>query len=270
MAGLSVVKDTTAGTAVGRDSPRDPWHTRAMATFALVHGSMHGGWCWRDLVPELERRGHRTIAPDLPCEDVDAGISEYASVVESALDAAGVGARDPGGSGDDVVFVGHSLGCRTIPVLANGRPGSRLVFLCSVPTGPAAVDPASFAGMVTPEFNAAEIEVRADGARRMAAESAKRVFFHDCDEATASWAASRLRWQGPRPLAEPMPFESWPDVLAQVILTQDDRAVRLEWAMAEASRWLDGREPVLLPGSHSPFFSRPAELAEELVAFAAS
>ena len=32
-----------------------------MALFALVHGSMHGGFCWRDLVPELERLGHRGV-----------------------------------------------------------------------------------------------------------------------------------------------------------------------------------------------------------------
>ena len=37
-----------------------------MATFALVHGSWHGGWCWNLLVDELEKRGHRSVAPDLP------------------------------------------------------------------------------------------------------------------------------------------------------------------------------------------------------------
>jgi pimeloyl-ACP methyl ester carboxylesterase len=245
-----------------------------MAIFALVHGSMHGGWCWRDLIPELEQRGHRAFAPDLPCEDVEAGLTEYADVVESALDAALDATLDATSDtrdgGDEVVLVGHSLGCRTIPVVASRRPGSRMVFLCSVPTGPAAVDPESFAGMVTDEFRAAEIEVRADGARRMAPESARRVFYHDCDPATAEWAASRLRFQGSLPLTEAMPFDEWPQVPTQVILTDDDRAIRVEWAISAASTWLGGRAPVRLPGSHSPFFSHPAALADELVAFATS
>jgi hypothetical protein len=140
-----------------------------------------------------------------------------------------------------------------------------MIFLCSVPTGPRAVDPETFSGMVTDEFLRAEVEQRPDGARRMSEESAKRVFYHDCDEATADWAASRLRWQGPLPLVEPMPFDDWPDVPAHVILTREDRAIRHEWATAEASRWLDGKAPVLLPGSHSPFFSRPAVLADALI-----
>ena len=50
-----------------------------MAVFALVHGSMHGSWCWRELVPLLEQRGHRAVTPDLPCDDVAAGLAEYAA-----------------------------------------------------------------------------------------------------------------------------------------------------------------------------------------------
>ena len=44
-----------------------------MTTFVLVHGGYHGGWCWELLIAELEARGHATIAPDLPCDDPDAG-----------------------------------------------------------------------------------------------------------------------------------------------------------------------------------------------------
>lgn len=31
----------------------------------LVHGAWHGGWCWAELVRELEARGHPTYAPTL-------------------------------------------------------------------------------------------------------------------------------------------------------------------------------------------------------------
>ncbi|HEX9065694.1 MAG TPA: alpha/beta hydrolase family protein [Streptosporangiaceae bacterium] len=36
-----------------------------MATFVLVHGAMHGGWCWRDVGRWLSSRGHEVIAPTL-------------------------------------------------------------------------------------------------------------------------------------------------------------------------------------------------------------
>jgi hypothetical protein len=51
-----------------------------------------------------------------------------------------------------------------------------------------------------------------------------------------------------------------------IVLAREDRAVRFEWARDEARRWLGGREPVVLPGDHSPFLSCPALLADTLCA----
>lgn len=244
-----------------------------MALFALVHGSMHGGWCWRDLVPELERRGHRAVAPDLPCDDASAGLAQYADAVEAAIDGlagGGAGGDAAGASGaggrEPLVLVGHSLGSRTIPVVATRRPGARMIFLCSVPTGAGAVDAAAFAGMVTPEYATALFHDRGDGAKRIDAEAARGVFYGACDAATAAWAASRLRWQGARPLGEPAPFAKWPAGPLDVVLTREDRTVRFDWAAREASRWLGGRPLRVLPGDHSPFLCCPRELADVLEA----
>ncbi len=87
-----------------------------MATFGLVHGAWHGGWAWDPLRAELEARGHRVVAPDLPCEDPEAGAAEYAAVVRAAL-----------GGADDAIVVGHSLGGMTIPLV----PARMLVYLCA-------------------------------------------------------------------------------------------------------------------------------------------
>ena len=225
-----------------------------MSVFALVHGSMHGSWCWRDLIPELERRGHSAVGPDLPCEDAEAGPEEYAACVEAAM-----------GEARDVVLVGHSLGGRTLPLLATRRPVRAMVFLCCVPTGIGAVSPEAFVEMVTPEFREASVVTRGDGARRMQADSARTVFYHDCPPEVSAWAAGSLRWQGERHLVEALPLEEWPATSLQVILARHDRAVQFDWAQREARRWLGGREPLLLDGDHSPFLSRPAELADLLV-----
>src|SRR5690242_18591193 len=36
-----------------------------MATFVLVHGAWHGGWCWQKVIPFLEAAGHQGYAPTL-------------------------------------------------------------------------------------------------------------------------------------------------------------------------------------------------------------
>ena len=112
-----------------------------MTTLALVHGAYHGAWCWDRVIPLLTARGIDVVAPELPCEDPAAGIAEYATIVEAALDGR-----------DDVVIVGHSLGGLTIPVVASHRPIRRMVFLCSVPTGPGPAVAGAMAEMVTEEF----------------------------------------------------------------------------------------------------------------------
>jgi len=30
-----------------------------MADFLLIHGAWHGAWCWKKLVPELQKAGHQ-------------------------------------------------------------------------------------------------------------------------------------------------------------------------------------------------------------------
>jgi pimeloyl-ACP methyl ester carboxylesterase len=224
-----------------------------MTTFALVHGAYHGAWCWTRLGKELESRGLEVVAPDLPCDDPAAGLAEYAATVEAAI-----------GERDDVVLVGHSLGSMTIPLVAAHRPVRRLIFLCSVPTGPGPALDGQLSGMVTPEFMAAPRFHDADGREVLGNQAARQLFFDDCPEADAWWAVAMLRPQSSRPLVDPSPLVEWPDVPQTVILSRDDRVVRASWAEPAARHRLGGRDPVLLPGSHSPFLSRPAALADVL------
>jgi len=229
-----------------------------MTTVALVHGAHHGAWCWDRVVPLLNAHGLDTVAPELPCEDPTAGIAEYAAVVEAALDGH-----------DDVVIVGHSLGSLTIPVVASHRPIRRMIFLCSVPTGPGPAIGGSMAEMVTPEFMTAPRFRDEAGVELLSNQAFRRLFFDDCSDADADWAVSRLRPQAARPTSEPSPITSWPDVAQSIVLAADDRCVRHSWAVPAARRRLDHEEPIILPGSHSPFLARPARLADVLSAEAA-
>ncbi|MEZ4572354.1 MAG: hypothetical protein R2849_18965 [Thermomicrobiales bacterium] len=37
-----------------------------MATFVLVAGAWHGGWCWQRVRPLLREAGHEVYTPTLP------------------------------------------------------------------------------------------------------------------------------------------------------------------------------------------------------------
>ena len=80
-----------------------------MATYVLIHGAGSDSWYWHLVAPELRARGHDVVAPDLPCEDDSAGLSEYADVVVDDI-----------GDRTDLVVVAQSLAGFTAPLVAIG------------------------------------------------------------------------------------------------------------------------------------------------------
>jgi pimeloyl-ACP methyl ester carboxylesterase len=214
--------------------------------FALVHGGAHGSWCWERLLPELARHGHRGVAIDLPCEDDAAGAATYAEIV---LEALSDWAEAP-------VVVAHSLGGLTAPLVARERETRCLIFL----SGLLPVPGRSFREQQGEE----EIMFPYGGG----VSGLRERFFHRCDPADADWAMAHLRRQSVTPFEETTPLDGWPDVPSRYVVCSEDRAVRPEWSRAAARKRL-ATEPVELAGSdHSPFLSRPVELAAMIVALA--
>jgi pimeloyl-ACP methyl ester carboxylesterase len=220
--------------------------------FALVHGAYHGAWCWDRLRTELERDGHTTSAADLPCEDPEAGAERYAELV--------LGAIPPG---TEAVLVGHSLGGLTIPVVASRTPTLITVYLCALIPVPGLSFDAQHTHIGT-GFQPSEPAIgHADGSASWPVAGAIEVFYHDCDPQVARDAAARLRRQHWRLTQEVTPLHEWPAVTAAYILCTEDRMVSVEYGR-RASRSLLGTEPVEMRGGHSPFLSRPRELATVL------
>jgi pimeloyl-ACP methyl ester carboxylesterase len=216
-----------------------------MATYAFVHGAWHGGWCWDAVRSELEARGHRVVAPDLPCEDVGAGVEEYAAVVRDAL-----------GGADDAVVVGHSLGGVTVPLV----PARKLVFLCAyVPEpGRSLVDRDDEAW--GPGFAASVVRDELGRSYWPDLEQAVRDLQYDVPREQALAAAAKLRRQGPKPSRQQTPLTALPDVERAYIATADDYAIPPAFQRRIAREEL-GVEPLEVPGGHSPMLVRPAELA---------
>jgi pimeloyl-ACP methyl ester carboxylesterase len=62
----TVVGAMAAGTMATLGNPVGSAQAQTAAkTFVLVHGAWHGGWCWRRVSEQLEKRGHKVFAPTL-------------------------------------------------------------------------------------------------------------------------------------------------------------------------------------------------------------
>lgn len=101
----------------------------AMATFVLVHGGGHGGWCYAKVTRRLRDAGHDVHAPSLtglgershlrsPGIDLDTHLTDIAALLHYE-------------DLHDVVLVGHSYGGMVITGAADRAPGriGRLVYL---------------------------------------------------------------------------------------------------------------------------------------------
>jgi pimeloyl-ACP methyl ester carboxylesterase len=226
--------------------------------FVLVHGAWHSAACWRPLVAELERRGERALAVDLPCEDPDAGLDDYAqAVVDAAADI-----EEP------VIVVGHSLGGLTIPLVPERRPVAGLVFVAAILPVPG--EPAG--GSLGPEafsegFDDLAVTQMAEdnGATRWGRDAAIAAFYHDVPEPLVTEAVAALRLQQWLPTQETWPLDAYPDVPTRYVACDDDRILDPAWQVRIARERL-GIEPDVLAGSHSPRLSRPAALADLLLA----
>ena len=100
-----------------------------MATFVLVHGGWHGGWCWQKVIPFLEAAGHEVYAPTLT------GLAERASELspDVGLDTH---IQDIVGLLEEkhlqgVILVGHSYGGMVITGVVDQVPEriAHLVYL---------------------------------------------------------------------------------------------------------------------------------------------
>ncbi|MCK8647140.1 alpha/beta fold hydrolase [Mycobacterium colombiense] len=228
-----------------------------MPTFALVHGAGSGAWCWQKLSLELESLGHRVITMDLPCDVASATFDDYADVVCAAVSDV---------AGDDLTLVGHALAGQTIPLVAARRPVQRLVYLCAVPAIPGQSLAQLMVGeeILNPGYPRALSEMDSGGRRLwLDRELANYYMYSDCDETTARDAFARLRPQSMRHFTLPCSLPALPTVESTYVVCTEDRLLNPAWARRIALDWLDA-DLIEIPGSHSPFLSRPAELAELL------
>lgn len=243
--------------------------------FVLIHGGFHGAWCWTRTIPEIQCLGHEAIAIDLPGHgarrDERSTIADRRDAILEVLE-----------SGD--VLVGHSGGGLDITFAVDAAPtlpGFVIYLAAALPIegkatleatgGAPAHGDACASGvkqLMTDETGmSAFVRPNDDGRMECADYPATREFFyHDVDEETARWAFDQLT---PAPTEFLLETVRLPNFWAAAGLGRSfirclqDHAMPGPLADSVAHRL--GVEQLAIDASHSPFLSRPRELAELLV-----
>ena len=236
-----------------------------MTTYILVHGSLHGAWCWDKVVPLLKQAGHQVVANDLPGMGsdntplTDVSLQSWTDALCDLIDQAP----------EPVVLVGHSRGGLNISQAAEQRPDKikMLVYLCAflLRNGETV---AGFALSSPDSQFANNIVVADDGvSATLNEESVRELFFADCSDEDADRASSLLSPEPLAPLSTPVSITdaNYGRVPRVYIETLEDKAVlpSLQKQMYEA---LPCERVLSMSTSHSPFLSAPEELVKHLLA----
>lgn len=235
--------------------------------FVLVHGGMHGAWCWSRVVEELERRGHEAVTMDLPGHgerrDESSDLAGYRDAVVEVMQP-----HD--------VLVGHSMGCAIATMAADAFADiAHIIYLA----GPLPVEGRPITWEVAykdeskGELDAPIVNQHVDALQRFSAdgayvyvstvEAATTLFYNDCPPELAQWAFDRLTPLQVDILArEPVSVPRfWSlELPRSYICGARDQAVKIEWSRQIAQRL--GVEMLTIDSSHSPFLSRPGELVD--------
>lgn len=240
-----------------------------MATFVLVHGGGHGGWCYDKVSARLREAGHRVLAPSLP------GCGEHMNVVspDIGLDCHITDVVNLLFYEDlmDVILVGHSYGGMVITGVGD-RASERireLVYLDAAHpldgeslrvVSPRQIEP-TYAGAWT--VNGAELVMRP--------QPGMAAFFGISDPEDAAWLEARLTPHPWKCYSEPLILKNG-DAARRLPRTNINCTPSLTSARTQEgayARQVDGDRNYEIDTGHDLMVTEPDWLASTLIEIAA-
>ncbi|HET7504953.1 MAG TPA: alpha/beta hydrolase [Kofleriaceae bacterium] len=208
----------------------------------LVHGAWHGSWVFESLVPVLASQGFTVRTVDLPSSGSLVGLDADVKVVRDSL------ARHP----SPTLVVAHSYGGVVISEACAGvRNVMGLAYLCAF-----VLDKGESLSMLLQPLPPWIAIDEAGSACRVL--DPERIFYADVAPAIAAQAVARLRPQSLACLGTALTAAAWRELPSSYLLCEQDEAI-----VVPAQEALSARTNVVerLAASHSPFLSRPADVA---------
>jgi pimeloyl-ACP methyl ester carboxylesterase len=213
----------------------------------LVHGAWHGPWCWERVIRELDDLDVRAVA--LPSTGSD---PDSLGDLHDDVDAIRAEVRDIDGP---VVICGHSYGGAPVTEAVAGleEQVTHLVYLaaCSLDVGESVTSLGGDEGY--PPF----WDVHADRGY-VDIRDPLRDLYGDVEPELARRSAQRLGHQALTSLTQPVTRAGWHDIANTYVICERDLAFPLPAQRLLAQRADSTRS---MESAHSPFFSRPQELA---------
>lgn len=238
-----------------------------MATFVLIHGSWHGGWCFDQVRPLLEAAGHAVIAPDLPGmggDEAALGAVTLGGWAQFAADLCRNAPQHP------VILAGHSRGGLVISQAAEQAPDAvdTLVYICAMmlPDGMSRAQFKRDEGP-NPAFDALISRTPGGHGTRITGADPAAVFAQLSPPDLVAGAMARLVDEPHGPRSEPLRLS--PDRFGRVprvyIECTDDRTIPIA-SQRRMQHLVPGARIETLWADHSPYLSRPEALAAMLLA----
>ena len=240
-----------------------------MATYILIHGSWHGGWCFDDVKAMLEAQGHSVIAPDLPGMGGDEAELRAVTLqgwAEFAADLCRTAPQRP------VILAGHSRGGLVISQAAEIAPEAvdALVYICAMML-PNGMSRAEFKTLEepNPDFDAMIIPIYDDAGTLVDPTLAPPVFaqLSPLEKVEAAMARLVAEPKGLRSTPMQVTAERFGSVPHTYIECTEDLTIPLS-SQRLMQELVPGARVVTLDADHSPFLSRPQELVDALLAAA--
>src|SRR4051794_47056 len=226
-----------------------------MATFVLLPGAGSDSWYWHLVVPHLEAAGHDVVTVDFPVTDDDATFVDYADLVVDAI------GNQPGDR-RDVVLVAQSMAGFTAPLVCERVPVALMILVAAMVPRPGE----SGGEWWVNTRHADALQAGAGG--HDASDDPVVMFLHDVPDDVARESEHHVFPQSDGVFADPWPLDAWPDVPTRFLLCRDDRFFPAEFQRRVVRERL-GILPDEMDGGHLPALSRPDELAQRLLRYAA-
>jgi pimeloyl-ACP methyl ester carboxylesterase len=235
-----------------------------MNTFVLLHGAWHGPWCWKKLIPLIESKGGKVIAPEIDWNNnnsVSLNDETTPAYIEDICKQIRM-------IGKPAVLVGHSMGGVVISQIAEVIP-EHILLLVYISGFLLANDQCvnDTETLMTGSLIQPRLKLSKDKKNILVPTSILREgFYSDCSDDDYHFALSNICPQPVASFITPIKIsqERFGKVPRIYIECLQDKAIPIS-AQKKMQRDFECNHVHTLESSHTPFFSKTTALYEILL-----